>query len=63
MENGFAVAALLGIFLNLFIPEEADDVPALLDSTESDDGRTQVNTTAHESTTKMEHPVASSAST
>ncbi|KAJ6063682.1 hypothetical protein N7499_012362 [Penicillium canescens] len=62
MENGFAVAALLGIFLNLFIPEEADDVPALLDSTESDDGRTQVNTTAHESTTKMEHPVASSAS-
>jgi NCS2 family nucleobase:cation symporter-2 len=62
MENGFAVAALLGIFLNLFIPEEADDLPAVLDSTDSEDGRTQVDTTTHESTTKLEHPVAPSAS-
>ncbi|KAJ5214728.1 hypothetical protein N7449_001897 [Penicillium cf. viridicatum] len=43
MENGFAICALLGIFLNLFIPDEPDDVPPIFESTDSDDGRAQVN--------------------
>ncbi|KAJ5466670.1 Purine permease [Penicillium diatomitis] len=30
MQNGFAVCAILGVILNLIIPEEADDVPAML---------------------------------
>lgn len=43
MENGFAICALLGIFLNLFIPDEPDDVPPIFESTDSDDGRAQIS--------------------
>jgi NCS2 family nucleobase:cation symporter-2 len=45
MENGFAVCAILGVFLNLVIPEEPDDVPAVFNATEeSEDGQTQTVT-------------------
>ncbi|KAF3391770.1 Purine permease [Penicillium rolfsii] len=44
MENGFAVCAILGVFLNLVIPEEPDDVPAVFDARESEDGQTQTVT-------------------
>jgi NCS2 family nucleobase:cation symporter-2 len=44
MENGFAVCAILGVFLNLVIPEEPDDVPAVFNSTESENGQTQTVT-------------------
>lgn len=43
MENGFAICALLGIFLNLFIPDEPDDVPPIFESTDSDDGRARIS--------------------
>ncbi|KAJ5864175.1 Purine permease [Penicillium soppii] len=42
MENGFAICALLGIFLNLFIPDEPDDAPALFEGEGSEDDRAQV---------------------
>ncbi|KAJ5910900.1 Purine permease [Penicillium subrubescens] len=44
MENGFAVCAILGVFLNLVIPEEPDDVPAVFNASESEDGQTQTVT-------------------
>ena len=37
MENGFAVTALVGIVLNLILPDEPDEVP-VLESDEQDDG-------------------------
>jgi NCS2 family nucleobase:cation symporter-2 len=51
MENGFAISAILGIFLNLFIPDEPDDVPAIFESTNSDDGPVQTNIPEQSSTT------------
>ncbi|KAJ5095046.1 hypothetical protein N7532_007337 [Penicillium argentinense] len=42
MENGFAVAAILGVLLNLFIPEEADDdAPDVFTANESEDGQVE----------------------
>lgn len=38
MENGFAVCAILGVVLNLVIPDEPDDLPPVWDSSVSDDG-------------------------
>jgi uracil-xanthine permease len=62
MENGFAICALLGIFLNLFIPDELDDdLPPVFDSNESDDGRVRIETQQQSSTTKMEQPAVPSA--
>lgn len=58
MENGFAICALLGIFLNLFIPDEPEELPAVLDSNDSDDDRARIETPEQVSTTKMEQPAA-----
>lgn len=42
MENGFAVAAILGVILNLIIPEELDDHGAeVYTANESEDGRAE----------------------
>ncbi|KAJ5251827.1 hypothetical protein N7489_002237 [Penicillium chrysogenum] len=51
MENGFAISAILGIFLNLFIPDEPDDVPAIFESTNSDDAPVQTDIPEQSSTT------------
>ena len=58
MENGFAVCAILGVILNLVIPDEPDDVPAVINSTESDDGQTQTVTPVTGSEGKMEQPMS-----
>lgn len=54
MQNGFAVCAILGVVLNLVIPDEPDDVPTVFNSTESEDGQTQTVTPATGSEGKME---------
>ncbi|KAJ5541899.1 Xanthine/uracil/vitamin C permease [Penicillium sp. DV-2018c] len=62
MENGFAICALIGIFLNLFIPDELDDdLPPVLDSNEMDDDRVRIHTQQQSSTAKMEQPAVPSA--
>lgn len=38
MTNGFAVCAIVGVILNLIIPEEPDEAPDVWNSTESYDG-------------------------
>lgn len=52
MENGFAVCAIVGVVLNLVIPEEPDDVPAW-NSSVSDDGPVDMTPAQ---TSKMEDP-------
>jgi NCS2 family nucleobase:cation symporter-2 len=37
MENGFAVTAIMGVILNLIIPDEPDDAPAVWTASESDE--------------------------
>jgi NCS2 family nucleobase:cation symporter-2 len=37
MENGFAVTAIMGVILNLIIPDEPDDAPAAWTASESDE--------------------------
>jgi NCS2 family nucleobase:cation symporter-2 len=37
MENGFAVTAIMGLILNLIIPDEPDDAPAVWTASESDE--------------------------
>lgn len=37
MENGFAVTAIMGVILNLVIPDEPDDVPTVWTASESDE--------------------------
>ncbi|KAJ5364834.1 Purine permease [Penicillium cataractarum] len=54
MENGFAVCAIMGVFLNLVIPEEPDEVPAVYNAAESEDGQTQTVTPEQGSTGKRE---------
>ncbi|OOQ89697.1 Purine permease [Penicillium brasilianum] len=54
MENGFAVCALLGVFLNLVLPEEPDEVPAVYNAAESEDGQTQTVTPEQGSPGKRE---------
>ncbi|CEJ54866.1 Putative Purine permease [Penicillium brasilianum] len=54
MENGFAVCALLGVFLNLVLPEEPDEVPAVYNAAESEDGQTQTVTPEQGSSGKRE---------
>ncbi|KAJ5081317.1 hypothetical protein NUU61_009581 [Penicillium alfredii] len=54
MTNGFAICAILGVVLNLIIPEEPDDNPPVWNSTEPEVGR--ADTTA-QNPTKMEQPV------
>lgn len=46
MTNGFAVCAIVGVILNLIIPEEPDETPPVWNSNESDDGQVEepVNT-------------------
>lgn len=54
MENGFAVCAILGVFLNLVIPQEPDEVPAVYNAAESEDGQTQTITPTQASSEKRE---------
>lgn len=61
MENGFATCALLGIFLNLFIPDEPEELPAIFESNESDDDRVQISSHEQSSTAKMDQSVTPSA--
>lgn len=37
MENGFAVTAIMGVILNLIIPDEPDDVPTVWTASEADE--------------------------
>ena len=37
MENGFAVTAIMGVILNLIIPDEPDDVPTVWTASEPDE--------------------------
>jgi NCS2 family nucleobase:cation symporter-2 len=55
MENGFAVCAIFGVFLNLVLPEEPDDVAPVwaANSNASDDGRTVTEMTSVQGETKM----------
>ncbi|KAJ5577510.1 uncharacterized protein N7459_006474 [Penicillium hispanicum] len=57
MTNGFAVCALVGVILNLILPDEPDEPPALWDSTESSDEPVEQATVAGAST-KMEPSTA-----
>ncbi|KAJ5080909.1 hypothetical protein N7456_013619 [Penicillium angulare] len=54
MENGFAVTAIVGVILNLIIPDEPDEVP-VWDSNESED---QVEESNEPTTTGKLEPVA-----
>lgn len=53
MQNGFAVCAILGVILNLIIPDEPDDAPAVFSLTELEDGQTQTVTPVTDSDGKM----------
>ncbi|KAJ5693433.1 Purine permease [Penicillium macrosclerotiorum] len=55
MENGFAVCAILGVILNLIIPEEADDVPAVWDASMSSESHPETRP-AQEMETKVPPP-------
>ncbi|KAJ5263855.1 hypothetical protein N7478_011460 [Penicillium angulare] len=54
MENGFAVTAIVGVILNLIIPDEPDEVPVL----DSDDSEDQVEESSEPTTTGKMEPVA-----
>ena len=59
MENGFAVCAIMGVILNLIIPEEADDAPAVFHSADPDEVAQTPTVTGlgEDASGKMEHPM------
>ncbi|KAI2788225.1 Purine permease [Penicillium oxalicum] len=59
MENGFAVCAIMGVILNLIIPEEADEAPAVFHSADPDEVAQTPTVTdlGEDASGKMEHPM------